>query len=99
MANSEKDRFGDKIHDLEKAREDQWAAAQDRELLEKIRKKGSEPHDAASEATRGVGLLCPRCQQPLKEKKVAGLTIRACPNDEGAWLEQDSLKRVLANAK
>jgi hypothetical protein len=31
----QKDRFGDKIHDLEKARENQWARGQDRVLLEK----------------------------------------------------------------
>lgn len=36
----EKDTLGDKLHDLESARENQWAAQRDRELLEKLRRKG-----------------------------------------------------------
>ena len=32
----EKDRLGDKLQNLEKAREDQWAAQRDRELLAKL---------------------------------------------------------------
>ncbi|MGH8013307.1 MAG: hypothetical protein ACREQ4_12495 [Candidatus Binataceae bacterium] len=34
-----KDRAGDKLHDLEKAREEQWARERDKELLEKLRQK------------------------------------------------------------
>jgi hypothetical protein len=33
----EKDTLGDKLHDLESARENQWAAQRDRELPEKLR--------------------------------------------------------------
>ncbi len=40
----EKDRFGEKIHQSEKALEDQWARQQDAELLEKIRQKGATAH-------------------------------------------------------
>ncbi|MGH7988489.1 MAG: hypothetical protein ACRD4Q_10500 [Candidatus Acidiferrales bacterium] len=38
-----KDRMGDKLHDLEKAREEQWARERDKELLEKLRQKGKTP--------------------------------------------------------
>jgi hypothetical protein len=35
----EKDRLGDKLREVEKAREDQWAFEQDRKLIEKQRQK------------------------------------------------------------
>ena len=36
---SEKDRLGDKLHDAEKAREDQYFARRDRELIEKLKRE------------------------------------------------------------
>jgi hypothetical protein len=39
MANENKDRLGDKLRDAEKAREDEYFARRDRELLEKMRKE------------------------------------------------------------
>ena len=38
----EKDRYGDRLHNVEKAREDQWAAARDRELLAELRRLAEE---------------------------------------------------------
>ena len=35
----EKDRLGNKLHDVEAAREDQWAAEQDAKLLRRMREK------------------------------------------------------------
>ena len=35
----EKDRLGDKLHDVEAARENQWARQHDEELLEKMRER------------------------------------------------------------
>ncbi len=44
MAGDQKDRLGDKLRDLEKAREDDYFARRDRELLEKMRSE-DEPAD------------------------------------------------------
>lgn len=41
-ASGEKDRYGDQLHKVEKAREDQWAAARDRELLAELRRRADE---------------------------------------------------------
>jgi nucleotide-binding universal stress UspA family protein len=38
----ERDRYGDKLHAVEKAREDQWVAERDRELLVKLRGQADE---------------------------------------------------------
>jgi universal stress protein A len=61
-ASDEKDRLGDTLANLEKVREDLWAAERDRELLAKMRQKAEasaterESRQAASVFTR---ILCP----------------------------------------
>ncbi len=79
----EKDRFGEKIHQSEKAREDQWARQQDAELLEKIRQKGA------------AAMHCPKCGNVLVDKIVDGLHMRACPQHDGAWLDASALENLL----
>jgi hypothetical protein len=63
----QKDRFGDKIHDLEKAREDQWAREGDRVLLEKLH------------ARQRLALRCPRCETQLVSQVRGKSSVMACP--------------------
>lgn len=95
MAIEEKDRLGNKLRDLEKAREDQWAAQRDNELLEKIRRKREELHQAASEAASHGVAICPHCHQALTPLERAGFRMLACPQGEGAWLDHKDLERLL----
>jgi hypothetical protein len=83
----QKDRFGDKIHELEKAREDQWAREQDRVLVEKIR------------ARQGASLRCPRCEAQLVSQTGGESCMMACPNGHGAWLEDETLVRLGVSRK
>lgn len=52
MGNDQKDRFGDKLRDLEHAREEKFFAEREKEALAKLRDKaaGSEPPDEQDEA-------------------------------------------------
>lgn len=52
MGNDQKDRFGDKMRDLEHAREEKFFADREKELLAKVREKNS----------------CSSCGEPLEEK-------------------------------
>ncbi len=89
MSDHEKDRLGDKLHDVEAAREDQWAHQRDQELLEKMRKK----------LGPGAALQCPRCKRPLEARAQNGVGMLACPGGDGAWLDADVLKAVLKSRK
>jgi hypothetical protein len=89
-----KDRFGNKLKDLEKAREDQYAAEQDRELIEKLRKKQDELRQAASKAADKMGMLCPQCHRELVARKLHGIETLACPTDDGAWLDRPALEAL-----
>ena len=82
----EKDRFGEKIHQSEKAMEDQWARQQDADLLEKIRLK---------KATGASAANCPRCGKTLVEKPHGEVHIFACPENHGAWIEASDLEKFL----
>jgi Transcription factor zinc-finger len=82
----EKDRYGDKLHDVERAREEQWAHQHDQELLEKLRKKG----EAA---------LCPECRKPLVAETRDGIAMMACADKHGAWLRAEMLDAIFKRLK
>jgi len=82
----EKDRLGEKLRDVEHAREEQWAHQHDQELLEKLRKKG----EAA---------LCPQCRRPLVAETRAGVAMMACVDKHGAWLRAEVLEPLLKRLK
>lgn len=79
----QKDRFGDKIRDLEKVREDQWARERDQALLEKIRTR------------QGAALHCPKCSSLLVAQTIGEVNMMACANGDGAWLDGPALERLV----
>jgi hypothetical protein len=92
MAN-EKDRFGDKLRDAERGREDSYFAERDRELLAKLKTGSEEFHDEKISAeARG---RCPRDGGELHPRKLHGVAIEECPNCKGMWLDEGEWK-VLA---
>ncbi len=57
----EKDRLGDKLHQVDAAREDQWAHQRDEEILEKLRRKYVK------------AIACPQCGQNLEARVAIGV--------------------------
>jgi uncharacterized protein YbaR (Trm112 family) len=86
MADDNKDRLGSKLHDVEKAREDQWARQRDTDLIEKMRKRLSQT-------------ACPHCKEFLVAKTEHGVSMHACPAGHGAWLDEPALKALLNEHK
>jgi hypothetical protein len=78
----QKDRFGERLHDAEAARENQWAKQRDAELLNKMRQK------------MAATLSCPHCQHKLEAQVRNGIELYACPEGHGAWLEHGTLERI-----
>jgi hypothetical protein len=90
---SEKDRFGDKLREAERGREDQFFAERDRELIAKLKTGKEEEHDAQVRAeTRG---RCPQDGEKLESRKLHGVAIEECPHCKGMWLDAGEWK-VLA---
>ncbi|MGH7925411.1 MAG: zf-TFIIB domain-containing protein, partial [Candidatus Binatus sp.] len=74
--------LGGKLHDVEAARENQWARQRDEELLEKMRKRLDQA-------------VCPKCKRVLIAKTEHAIPVHACPDGHGAWLDEPALKTVL----
>ena len=86
MTIDNKDRLGNKLHDVEAAREDQWARQRDADLLEKMRERMSKT-------------ACPHCKLFLVAKSEAGVPMHVCPAGHGAWIDAAALKAALKGHK
>jgi len=84
MAGDNKDRLGNKLHDVEAAREDQWARQRDEEIIERLRKKYVK------------AINCPQCGDRLDAEVAVGLGGMACPRHHGAWADGEALEQLRA---
>lgn len=93
MPDDERDRFGEKLRDVEKAREDLFFAERDRALLEKMKKQtGSEGEDSGPTLVKG---RCPRCGEHLVATSRHDVAIHECPRDHGIWLDGGELEKMM----
>src|SRR5579862_8452394 len=88
MVVDEKDRFGNKLRDVERAREDQYFAEQDRKLVEALRAK--------EERTAGI-VHCPKDGTRLEQHSHHGVTVEECPGCHVMWLDYGELQELAGN--
>jgi hypothetical protein len=88
----EKDPFGDKLREKERAEEDLYFAKRDRELLEKLRGQDESTREAAvREIARG---RCPKCGSLLSQRVVDDIAVEECASCRGIWLNANELASV-----
>ena len=88
---NEKDRFGETMRLVEKAKEDIYFAERDREVLEKLRTQLSK--STAGETRHG----CPKCPGKLEEYTIEGLALDRCNECGGIWLDRGELEAIVKN--
>lgn len=89
---NEKDPFGDKLRERERAEEDLYFAKRDRELVEKMRGQDDAGREAATrELARG---RCPRCGQRLGHRVIEDVEIDECASCHGIWLDKGELEAL-----
>ena len=86
----ERDRFGEFLAKKEKGEEDRFAAEQDRLKLEKLKEQTK-----LAQAARD---RCPRCGETLVAEAREGITVAACPQRHGMWVESQALEALLDRA-
>src|SRR5947209_1898994 len=92
MIIDEKDRLGDKLREVERAREDLYFAERDRKLLEGLRQaKAGEAEAALKDLTRG---RCPKCGTALQQHMGRGISAAECPSCHGVWLDKGDLHEL-----
>ena len=87
MSTDEKDRLGKKLQDVEAAREEQWAAQQDAELMKRIRQKLDRT------------IECPDCKRTLVHHKLGQIAMLVCPDGDGGWIEGTEFEKLAKSLK
>jgi Zn-finger nucleic acid-binding protein len=88
MAN-EKDRFGEKMRLVERAKEDIYFAAKDRELIEKLKAR------LEKISQRGKEPLCPRCDVSVEGFSLLEIQLDRCSKCGGIWFDRGELEQIL----
>jgi hypothetical protein len=92
MIEDEKDKFGETLKLLERAREDIYFAQRDRELIEKLRSQ------LKKVANTGNEIHCPKCRDLLETYTFQGFTLDRCQNCGGIWMDKGELEGMLSKA-
>lgn len=86
----EKDPFGDKLKEKERAEEDLYFAKRDREMLDKMRGQDEAGREiTARELARD---RCPRCGERLARRSIERVEIDECGACHGIWLDKGELE-------
>ena len=88
----EKDRFGNKLRDAERGREDQYHKEQDRRLLEELRRTTA--GDADAKIREAARQHCPECGARLEHGRMHGVSVESCPSCHGVWLTKQNLDEI-----
>ncbi len=86
---NEKDRFGDTMRLVERAKEDIYFAEQDRQVLEKLR---SQLAKSKLSTRRGS---CPKCPGRLEAYTFEGFALDRCHECGGVWLDRGELEAIV----
>ncbi len=92
MKQDQKDRFGDKLREAERGKEDSFFAAQDRKLLEQARQQRKQLEEAAARQTGDM--RCPECGEALRKSQLHGVVVETCRACQGAWLPKHTLDLI-----
>ena len=90
--NEEKDRFGDFIRLLERAREDVYFAEKDRELIDRLKR-----HFAQGKQSKlaNPAMNCPQCAISLHNSSLMDFAVSRCSGCGGIWVNRDVLHQFL----
>jgi Zn-finger nucleic acid-binding protein len=86
---SEKDRFGETMKLVERAKEDIYFAERDRELLEKLKSQLRKVNRQEGE------FHCPKCPGLLETYTFQGVTLDRCHQCGGVWMDNGELETVV----
>jgi hypothetical protein len=85
----EKDRFGDTMKLVERAKEDIFFAERDREIIAKLRAQLQRVNK------QGEGLRCPKCPGILESYTFQGFMLDRCRECGGLWMDRGELEGML----
>jgi hypothetical protein len=88
---NEKDRFGETMKLVERAKEDIYFAEKDRELMEKLKARLKKMERADQTALPP----CPKCRGALETYRFMDFVLDRCTLCGGIWLDNGELEGIL----
>ena len=85
---NQKDRFGETMRLVERAKEDMFFAEKDREVLEKLRAQ-------LRKVDRAEILRCLKCPGKLESYIFHGIALDRCQECGGVWLDKGELEAIV----
>jgi len=85
----DKDKFGDTMRLVERAKEDIYFAERDRELMAKLKAQLRKVESTT------VDLRCPKCAGSLAGYTFHGFALDRCVECGGVWMDRDELEGVI----
>ncbi|MGD0947968.1 MAG: zf-TFIIB domain-containing protein [Candidatus Binatia bacterium] len=92
MTKDHKDHFGEKLKEAERAREHQYFAERDRQLLAKLR--GAQEGKQEEVVKEAAQMRCPKCGVHLQQRTVRDIHVAECSACHGVWLGQGELEKI-----
>ena len=93
----EKDRFGEKLRQKEKADEDRFFAERDKALLEKLRREKTSAQ--LQEIRELARMRCPKDGERLVPVDEHGVIVEECPTCHGMWVDQGELDKIASRER
>ena len=90
--NEEKDRYGEFISLVERAREDVYFAQKDRELLDKQKRRLEQAQQGQLELHT---MSCPQCGVALHNSSLLDIAVSRCSGCGGIWVERAVLQQFM----
>jgi Zn-finger nucleic acid-binding protein len=85
----QKDRFGETMKLVERAKEDIYFAERDRELIEKLKQQLKKVVKESSQ------IRCPKCSGDLESYTFQGFALDRCQNCGGIWMDKGELEAIV----
>ena len=85
----DKDRYGETMKLVERAKEDIYFAERDRELMAKLKAKLQKAEKTA------IDLCCPKCAGHLESYTFEGFALDRCDKCGGIWMDRGELEGVV----
>jgi hypothetical protein len=89
--------MSDAFDERRRGLEEEYFNRKNKEAIEKLRAKMKVA--AAAKAAGTSSMRCPRCDDPLKESQVEGVTIENCEKCGGVWLDSGELQQLTEKDK
>ena len=86
----EKDKFGETMKLVERAKEDIYFAERDRELIDKIKAQLQKVEKTSSR------INCPKCPGELETYSFQGFILDRCHNCGGIWMDKGELEAIIS---